>query len=289
MMQKQLETLIQDDHIFRCIFDQHTAMMLLSDLQTGKILEANQTAASFFGYPQTKLHAMRLSDLNILPVGLLERGGVQSWAEKKENTIATYEGANGRGYVLEVQPTIVSLRGLSVLFLMIQDITTRAQETSLLRESEWQHRLVSEMMSDYVVVVDVERGGGLKLRWASENMSRVTGRTMAEAQTSDLWQDIIHPEDLGKFFCVIQQTLATGKPAVFTCRAFVKSGAERWVQINVVPQLDDNGAVVVLLGAIKDISVQVRAQESLRESEEEYRILIEESSDPIFSFSVEGQ
>lgn len=48
------------------------------------------------------------------------------------------------------------------------------------------------------------------------------------------------------------------------------------------------GKLVKLSGVVKDITEQVMVAEALRESEEKYRVLLDESSDPIFSFYPDG-
>ena len=80
-----------------------------------------------------------------------------------------------------------------------QDITERKQTEEALKESEWRNRVVSELTTDYIFVVDVIPGGILQLRWASENISRITGRTVDDAKTSDQWKSIVHPDDCSSF------------------------------------------------------------------------------------------
>ena len=61
------------------------------------------------------------------------------------------------------------------------DIHDRRSAEEALRESEWRNKTISELMTDYVFVVDVVPSGLLKLRWASESMQRITGRTVEDA------------------------------------------------------------------------------------------------------------
>ncbi len=50
---------------------------------------------------------------------------------------------------------------------------------------------------------------------------------------------------------------------------------------------DESGLPVAMVGISNDITEQKRIEEALRESEEKHRILLDESTDPVFSFSSE--
>ena len=175
------------------------------------------------------------------------------------------------------------------VYLTFEDITAHRQADAALRQGESISRLVNEMMTDYIFMVDVEPGGRLRLGWASENLTRLTGRTISEAASLEQWKEIFLPEDLPLVFGFIQALLVSAKPGTLECRALAKSGLERWVQIVATPRVNASGGVEQIVGAVKDISERKRAELRLRESEEKYRILLEESPDPIFFFNTEGR
>jgi diguanylate cyclase (GGDEF)-like protein/PAS domain S-box-containing protein len=143
------------------------------------------------------------------------------------------------------------------------DIVQRKRAEELLKESEWRNRIVSELTADYIFVVDVDLRGILKLRWASDNMFRMTGRTIKDVATSDLWGNIIHPDDAARFFNFINQTISTAKAGELECRTFYKHGGERWIHIFARPQVDEENRVITIVGAIDDITERKQAEKAL--------------------------
>ena len=170
---------------------------------------------------------------------------------------------------------------------IFHDITERKQAEELLKESEWRTRIVSELTTDYIFVVDVDPGGILKLRWASDNLSRMTGRTAEEVETSDKWGNIIHPDDEDRFFEFVNQILSTAEAGEFECRSFYKHGGERWIWIFARPQVGEGNRVTTIVGAIQDITERKRAEEALKRNERVLRLFVQHSPASIAMFDLD--
>ena len=193
---------------------------------------------------------------------------------REERIVAIFGVGNKPENYTETDVTAVSL-----LADLAWDITERKRADAALQESEWRNKIISELITDYIFVVDVNSDGGLKLRWASENMEKLAGRSIADAATSDTWGDIIHPEDRATFFHFVDRVQSNGDAGELECRTFHKNGNERWVRIFVQPQLDKTHAVKTIVGAITDITDHKRAELALRSSESRYRIIADNTYD----------
>lgn len=162
-----------------------------------------------------------------------------------------------------------------LIYAAARDITDRKQTEEALRESEERNRIISGLTTDYVFIVDVDSQGELELRWASETMTRVTGRSANSVKTADLWKDMIIPEDQGKFYQFIRQLIATRQPSEMEVRSF-RRGESVWLQLIAYPKGGEGGKLTIV-GAVKNITERKRAEEALRESEEKFRHIVDSS------------
>jgi PAS domain S-box-containing protein len=115
-----------------------------------------------------------------------------------------------------------------------------------------------------------------------------TWRTMLGYKTTQLgddiysWKRMLHPDDRENAFNALS-SLRKKKGKISKCeyRILHSDGTYRRV-LNVAKAIIKNDNPVRVIVMQKDITRQSLIEEKLRESEEKYRILLEESSDPIF-------
>ena len=110
---------------FFTMFNEHGAVMLLIDPDTGDILYANQAASVFYGYPEEKLISLNISDINTLtPQETAEE--MRAAANAKRNYfIFKHRLADGEIRNVEVFSYPVIYGGHDVLFSIVHDITTK--------------------------------------------------------------------------------------------------------------------------------------------------------------------
>lgn len=99
------------------------------------------------------------------------------------------------------------------------------------------------------------------------------------------WEKLVHPDDREKTFTVLAG-LIKGKDNTGNCeyRILHKDGAYRWI-LDMAKVVYRDGKPFRMIIMQTDITRQKQNEEMLRESEEKYRILLEESNDPIFIFN----
>ncbi len=169
------------------------------------------------------------------------------------------------------QQRVVRFYGVS------KDITERKRVEEALRESEERNRVVSEMTTDYVFIVDVDENGQPKLRWISDIYTNQTISTLDEILCPDQWLKFIHQEDVARFSSFLAQTIVSGEQGEIECRSIARKERERWIQIFCKPQQQADGKVVSILGAVKDITERKRSEEVLQR----YQLLSQNARDII--------
>ena len=78
-----------------------------------------------------------------------------------------------------------------------------------------------------------------------------------------------------------QIVFKSAKPKEVTKHMTGADGEEHWFQAIKVPQFDENGNVIGLVGIARDITKQKRIEQAVEESEEKYRNLIERANDGV--------
>ena len=175
-----------------------------------------------------------------------------------------------------------TLEGLS------SEIAERKQAEEALRESEEQLNLAMAGANDGIWDWNLE-----------ENTAHFDDRyyTMAGYEPQefpadfDAWVSHVHPDDIERSKEAINQYLAGEIPRYdVEFRFRRKDGAWMWIRSRgKTVEYDDVGTPIRFIGTHSDITARKQAEEALRESEEKYRLLVENQTDLIVKVDTDGR
>ena len=168
----------------------------------------------------------------------------------------------------------------SHLVCLHQDITERKEAEEKLRESEERFRSLVQNASDVITVLD-EVG---TIRYESLTVERVLGYLPEERVGKNAF-DYLHPDDEERSKAAFAEALDNPgevRPLV-EFRLRHKDGSWRHMETTRTNLLDDP-AVKGVVANSRDITERKRAEEKIRESEERYRAVVEQSAEAIWLF-----
>lgn len=145
-----------------------------------------------------------------------------------------------------------------------------------LSEAESRYRCLRNAVADYHYHVRTEHGRVVeKLHGA--NCEVVTGYKPEEyAANPSLWFEIVLEENRPAVEKQTAEVLSGQQTHPVEYRIRRKDGQLRWIVKTVVPYRDSQGRVIAYDSLLRDITSSKQAAESLRESEERFRLLFED-------------
>jgi len=122
---EELEALSESEQLYRQMFSDHSAVMLLVEPETGAIVEANRAAAEFYGYPVEKLQRMTTDQINTLSPEEVSRHRHEAWLRERNYFVFQHVLASGEMRDVEIHSVPIELKGHTLLYSIIHDITER--------------------------------------------------------------------------------------------------------------------------------------------------------------------
>lgn len=119
------------------------------------------------------------------------------------------------------------------------------------------------------------------LFWSSE-CYEIIGRSEPVASLKD-FTDLLYPEDFDLVMNLVRNAIETRKPLNVEFRIINPNDEIKWLASFGQAEYDDNGDPQTFIGTVQDITERKKSEESLRESEEKFRALVQATTQFVWS------
>jgi PAS domain S-box-containing protein len=110
---------------FRNIFQNHAAVKLIIDPETGSIVEANHAAVNFYGWPAEVLQTKSIFEINLTHKEVLKKEILRAQESSKVQFEFKHQKADGTIVDVEVFSSTITIRGKRYLHSIIHDVSEK--------------------------------------------------------------------------------------------------------------------------------------------------------------------
>ncbi|MEG4212261.1 PAS domain S-box protein [Microcoleus sp. S13_B4] len=278
------EALRHKETQYRSIFESVNDGIIITELETGKIVAINPAQARIHGYtseefaqlpPGSFIHP----DSHHLFVDFLEtvKAGKQFFCH------AIDVRKDKKCIDVEVTATPYWQDDKLYALSVVRDITDRKQVEDAIKQSEERYRSLIAATSQIVWATDAEGRGTDLQSWRA-----YTGQTEADVLGLG-WLDPIYPDDRERTAQVWMEAVQTKSLFAIEYRIRGADGNYRYFQARGVPILNEDGSIREWIGTCSDIHDRKQAEDALKQSEERYRSLIAAISQIVWIADSEGR
>lgn len=260
------------EEAFQRSFKNHGAVMYVVDLASFYIVDANESALKFYGYDRETMLTKRIPDLNVTPEEEIRAEVEKTVAENRSFYVYKHQLADGQLRDVEIHANPITIDGRDYSFSIVYDITDRLRAEEMLRKSEERHRTILQTAMDGFWLVDAQ-GHFLEV---NDSYCMMSGYCEKELLTMNV-SDVDYIESTQEVMARIKKISMKGSD-FFISKHRRKDGTLFDVEVSVQYRPEDGGLCVVFL---KDITIARQNEESLRKSEEKFRLSFKTSPDAI--------
>jgi len=270
----------ESEERYRSLFEQ-SIDAIFENAPDGSHIEVNGAWLKLFGFTPDDLVVMNAGDLYVDAADreefvrvMRETGEVRDEVRlrKKDGTeILCQRVAAVRR---DTSGSVVAFQGI------VRDVTALKRAEQQLRESEEKYRSLFEQSLD-AIYINTPDGMSLEANRAWLDMFGYSNEELSGLNSVDIYAD---SRDRTEFLRLMREDGFVAGEARFRR----KDGTPFDGQRSVVPLRDENGNIVRFVGIMRDITARKKSEQQLRESEEKYRMLFEQSMDAVAIVSVDG-
>ena len=268
------EEVAESELRYRNLISNNNAVILQIQPDSGKILDANQSACDFYGWTHEELCAKSIDEINQLAPEFVAAEREAAFSENRNYFIFPHRLANGESRMVEVHSTPVNDGVRSVLVSIIHDVTQRV------RNDEKIENLIKEQ--DAILdshLVGIAKTKDRKFVWANTAFSEMLGYSNEEM--IDRSTIFIYPNDEAflNFAKSAYPVIHTGEIYRTELQYKHKNGSLGWYDLS-GSQLNPGSDASIWV--LVNITERKNAEFALAESERRWKFALEGSAEGVW-------
>jgi len=274
---KEIEDKLKEsEEKFRTIAEQ--SFMGITIVLDNAISYANQAILDLFGYSLDEVKSWQPLDyLKLFPPKDREfiSGQLRKQQDGYDHSIHNYQvqfiKKNGESGWLDLFSNPIEYKGKLGAMVSVINITERKIAEQQLKESEEKYRLITEHSNDLIDVLDEK----FRYEYINEETHKKVLGYSKEDMIGKFAGKFVHPDDMEDIVKKLREGFEKGI-GMTECRIKKKDGTYIWYESEGTTYLDQHGNKKALIMS-RDITERKKAEQKLRESEEKFRTIAEQS------------
>jgi|GEM_PF-442806 len=275
------QALTESREYLQSLFTSVRVGILVIDVRTHRIVDVNPAALELIGARREQVVG-QICHRFICPAkeGFCPITDLGQRVDNAERFLLT-AGGETLSIIKYVVP--VMLNGRPCLLETFIDNTIRKRIESDLREST--ELLNGILQASPVGVYRLDSSG--RVTFVNDTFSKITGIPFEKIR-GRYWADVLPEKEREHLLDEIRESVRDRKTSSAEVRYIHPDGTPYWLYGQTVPLMDTAGTLNGWVGTITNITGQKLAEDALKESEEKYRALTENTPDILFSTDMSG-
>lgn len=280
---KQVEKLLSESESkYRTLFEGVPDAIFFFDPVTFEILNANKATSNIYGYDRAELIGMSCLKFS---AEIDKSKGVATKIIKDGQSSADYrhhKKKDGSDLYVNLTGHKITVNGNDLFFSVCRDVTQRKQTEEALRESEEKYRLIVENANDGIEITQED-----KILFSNARFAEMLGYATEELLNKKFSSFFTKQATQSLHERAKQRKNGVPLPSYYETTFKKKDGTI--IDVDVKFEITEYKEKPATFAIIRDITERKQLEASLKESEQDFRRIIENAATGIYRTAPDGQ